>query len=320
MDSDIVHDFSPFIRIYRDGRVERLIGTTIVPASLDESTAVLSKDVTISTDESNLRARLYIPSKIPITTSPRKLPLLVYFHGGGFCIESAQSPTYHNYLNSLVSEANVVVVSVEYRRAPENPIPIPYEDSWAALKWVGLHSGWGGYGPDEWLNSYVDFSRVFFAGDSAGANIAHRMAMMFGCEKIEGVDLCGVVLVNPYFLGSEPVGSEASLDPNKGFEAATFWKVMSPNSEDGVDDPVMNPAKDPNLSGLGCSKVLVVISELDVLKERGRYYGEVLRRSGWGGAVEVVEVKGEDHVFHLINPTCDNAVALMKRMVGFLEE
>ncbi|KAK4849892.1 hypothetical protein QYF36_001844 [Acer negundo] len=87
---------------------------------------------------------------------------------------------YHNYGNALVAEANVIAVSVNYMKAPEHPIPAAYEDSWAALKWVASHSSnnSGGGGPESWLNHHADFVRVFLAGDIAGANITHNIAML----------------------------------------------------------------------------------------------------------------------------------------------
>ncbi|KAM1794466.1 hypothetical protein ACFX11_034939 [Malus domestica] len=75
----------------------------------------------------------YLPNST--TNSKHKLPLLVYFHRGDFCVESVFSPLYHNYINSLDVMVNVVDVSVEYRLALEHPLPIAYEDSRTALKW-----------------------------------------------------------------------------------------------------------------------------------------------------------------------------------------
>jgi hypothetical protein len=57
-----------------------------------------------------------------------------------------------------------------------------YDDSWTALKWVASHDN--GDGPEEWLNSHADFSKVFFSGDRAGANISHHMAMRHGQDKL----------------------------------------------------------------------------------------------------------------------------------------
>ncbi|KAL6213434.1 hypothetical protein ACLB2K_012881 [Fragaria x ananassa] len=109
------------------------------PATIDPQTGVQSKDVVISTTPL-ISARLYLP-KSAIPKSTGKFPLLIYFHGGGFCNGSAFSPTYHNHLNLLVSEVNVIAISVEYRLVPEHPLPAAYEDSWAAVKWVETHFG-----------------------------------------------------------------------------------------------------------------------------------------------------------------------------------
>ncbi|CBI32438.3 unnamed protein product, partial [Vitis vinifera] len=205
---------------------------------------------------------LYIPK---INDQSQKLPLLVYFHGGAFCIETFSSPTYHNYLDSLVAEANVVAVSIEYRRAPEHPLPVAYDDCWAAVKWLVSHSN--SQGPEPWLNDYADLDRLFFAGDSAGANLSHNMAIRAGTRGHE--------------LGSGLVDS--------------LWLFV-----------------------LGCQRVLVFVAEKDTLRDRGWFYHETLGKSGWSGVVEVMEAEGEDHVFHLFNPTCDKAVAMLKQMAMFL--
>ncbi|KAF7126928.1 hypothetical protein RHSIM_Rhsim11G0167200 [Rhododendron simsii] len=311
--NEVTHDFPPLgIRAFKDGTVERLKGAEIVPPSTDPITGVRSKDVIIN-PQTGLSARIYSPK----TANPthKKLPLLIYFHGGGFCIETAFSPTYHNYLNSLAAEANAVIVSVDYRRAPEYPLPIAYNDSWTAIKWAASHSERGG--DEVWLNDYVDLDEVFFAGDSAGANIAHNMAVRVGLEGLDGARLVGIALVHAYFWGKEPIGKEGDNIMGKAF-AENLWLFVCPSSS-GADDPLMNPVKDPNFSKLGCGKVLVCVAEKDMLRDRGWYYKEELEKSGWwGGVVEVMEARGEGHVFHLFNPTCGNATAMLKRVAAFM--
>ncbi|PQQ04379.1 putative carboxylesterase 12 [Prunus yedoensis var. nudiflora] len=310
---ELAHDFSPMIKVYKDGRVERLAGTDRVPPSTQPENGVQSKDVVIS-QEPAISARIYIP-KITTDSPQTKLPLLIYFHGGGFCIESPFSPAYHNYVNTLVSEANVVAVSVDYRLVPEHPLPAAYDDSWAAIKWVASH--FDGNGSEDWLNRFADLQRVFFAGDSSGANISHNMTVKLGCERLVGVKLVGIVLVHPFFWGTEPVGGELTTPAATKEYMAGVWRFACPSTS-GSDDPLINPAKDPKLGKLGCEKVLVCVAEKDGLKDRGRHYSEILKKSGWNGAVEVIEAKGEGHVFHLYNPICDNAVALQKKIVSFL--
>ncbi|XP_017970068.1 PREDICTED: probable carboxylesterase 12 [Theobroma cacao] len=311
--SEIAIDCAPLLRVYKDGRVERLLGTQTVPPGLDPKTNVESKDVVFS-QETGQYVRLYIPKAI--RSSSQKLPLLVYFHGGGFCIETASSPTYHNYLNSLVSEANIVAVSVDYRRAPEHPIPVAYDDSWAALKWVASH--FGGNGPEEWLNCHADFDKVYLSGDSAGANIAHHIAIKIGKEKLDGVNLAGIVLAHPYFWGKEPVGDEIQ-DPAVRAKLEQIWRLASPTTS-GSDDPWINPVDDQSLESLGCTRVLVCVAEKDLLRHRGWYYYEKLKKSGWGGEAEIMEAQGEEHVFHLAKPTCENAVAKLNKVAAFMNQ
>ncbi|KAL9417909.1 hypothetical protein AB3S75_040828 [Citrus x aurantiifolia] len=75
--------------------------------------------------------------------------------GSPFC------STYHNYVGSLSAKANVIVVSVDYRLAPEHLVAAAYEDSWAALKWVASHFKISAHGYETWLNTRANFTCVF---------------------------------------------------------------------------------------------------------------------------------------------------------------
>lgn len=313
--AEIAHDFPPFMRSYTDGRVERFFGTDVVPASVDSETGVSTKDVAIA-PENGVSARLFKPNTI---NPGQKLPLLIYFHGGAFCLGSPFCSTYHNYLTSLVAEANVIAVSVDYRLAPEHPVPAAYEDSWTAIQWVVSHSL--AQGPDPWLNDHSDFDRFFLAGDSAGANITHNMAVRAGVEGLGDVKLSGIYLGHPYFGRREPNcqsrGTGDSLvDKMPGVD--NRWLFACPTTS--KSDPRLNPAADPDLRRLACRKVMVCAAEKDGLRDRGRFYYETLGKSGWRGVAEFVETEGEDHVFYLFEPGTEKAAALMKRFVSFLNQ
>lgn len=306
---EVTYEFPPFIRVYKDGHAERIQNSEFVPPSLDVQTGVSSKDVVIDS-QTGLSARLYLP-KVK-SNSTTRLPLLIYIHGGGFCIESAFSPTYHHYLNSLVAQANVVALSVDYRRAPDHHLPIAYEDAWASLQWVISNSK---SDKDVWLNKYADMNRVFLAGDSAGANIAHNVAVRAGISDLKDFKITALLLVHPLFSGAEPVGGEVtSLNHVR---SAKLWRAVCPSGT-GPDDPCINPVKDPNFSRLGCRSVLVCVAERDKLRDRGWLYYEKLRSSGWNGVAEFKETQGVKHVFHLYDPTCNKAKDLMHRIVTFL--
>ncbi|XP_043715598.1 2-hydroxyisoflavanone dehydratase-like [Telopea speciosissima] len=323
-DQEVARELLPLLRVYKNGRVERLMGSNFVPSSLnDPETDVSSKDIVISS-ESSVSARLYLP-KLNNQDNNKKLPLFVYFHGGGFCVESAFSLLGHRYLNLIVSQANVVAVSVEYRLAPEHPLPVAYDDCWTAIQWVAAHARGGtttttAAAAEPWLTTYADFDRVFVGGDSSGGNIVHNVAMRAGKHGLpNGVKIYGALLVQPYFWGSEPIGSELNADPNQRAFTERVWRFVAPYSS-GIDDPTINPvvAGAPSLAELGCSRVLVSVAGKDLLRDRGILYWEELKKSGWKGEAELFDVEGEDHAFHVFNTATENAVILIKRLASFL--
>lgn len=314
---EINQEVFPYLRVYKDGTIERYAGTELTPPGLDSQTGVLSKDIVIFTPETNISARLYHPNSI---NNNQKLPLLVYYHGGAFCIASPAEPMYHNCLNQLVVEANIFVVSVDYRLAPEHPLPAAYNDSWAALQWVASHAKGDG-GSEGWLKDHADFGRVFLAGDSAGANIAHHLTLRVkDLDLDQKVKLHGMVMIHPYFWGKDPIGVEVKDCVRKPM-VDNWWMFVCP-SDKGCDDPYINPFVDgaPSLEDLACDRVLIFVAEKDILSDRGKLYYENLMKSGWQGKAEIVETKGEDHVFHIFNPNCDNARLLIRRWASCINQ
>lgn len=305
-DEELEFEFPPILRFYRSGRVERLSGTEKVPPSLDTATGVDSKDVTID-PSTGVFARLYLP---PEAGTGGKLPILIYIHGGAFCIESAASPTYHRHLNELASRTPLLAVSVDYRLAPEHRLPAAYDDSWNVLRWVFSHA-------DPWVAEYGDFSRVFLAGDSAGANISHHVALR---ASSDGFAIKGIALIDPFFWGSVPVGSE-SIDPDFRAPHDRFWKFIFPETE-GMDDYRRNPVADgaPSLADLKCERVLVTVAEKDLLMGRGTLYYEKLKESGWSGEAELFVSKEVGHVFHLFQPETEQGKAKINLLVDFFRK
>ncbi|KAG5573495.1 hypothetical protein H5410_063261 [Solanum commersonii] len=309
---ELDYEFLPYLKVYKNGHVERLLGIDAIPPGIDSQFGVSSKDISNIVPNSEVYVRIYLP----INCNNKKLPLVIYFHGGGFCMFTPSSSLYHNYLNTLVSESRVIAISVHYRRPPEHPVHVAYEDSWQVLQWVFAHCN--GNGPEPWLNEHANFARVFLSGDSAGANIAHNMAMNVGSVDPElMVDILGVALIHPYFWGSDPIGSEG-LYPDKKAGVDRMWSFVCPSNPDN-DDPRVNPiAKGaPSLMSLGCRRILICVAEKDILKDRGRAYYEALGQSGWMGVVEIHETQREDHVFHLHDLDSQKSKDLMKNLAHF---
>ncbi|KAF8693520.1 hypothetical protein HU200_038920 [Digitaria exilis] len=310
---EVAREFGPLLRIYKSGRVERPLVPPPVDPGHDAATGVVSKDVHLG----SFSVRLYLPRAAATTNNSSKLPVVVYVHGGGFVAESAASPNYHRFLNKLAAAAPALGISVDYRLAPEHPLPAGYDDCLAALKWALS-------GADPWIADHGDLARVFVAGDSAGGNICHHLAMH---PDIRSSPLKGAVLIHPWFWGSEAVGEEPR---NPAFRAmgADLWFYACPGSSD-MDDHRMNPMAPgaPGLGTMACERVLVCAAEGDFLRWRGRAYAEAVaaaRGGGLGGenaaatGVELLETMGEGHVFYLFKPDCDKATEMLDKMVAFI--
>lgn len=297
--SEIEKEFR-FFRVYKDGRIEQFFTNwPTVPPSDDPITGVQSKDVTISSDPP-VSARIFLPK----TTSPdQKLPLLFYIHGGGFCMLSAFAPQYHQFCSTVAAKSGAIVVSVDYGLFPTRPIPACYDDSWIALQWVAGHAN--RVGPDPWLNNHANFGSVFIGGDSAGGNISHTLAFRVGSIGLPGVKVVGAIMVHPFFGGNED---------------DEMWLYMCPGNG-GSEDPRIYPAA-ADLARLGCEKVLIFVAEIDHLNVSGKNYYEGLKKSGWGGELEIVENLAVEHCFHLQkgNENHEKTVDVVEKFVSFITE
>ncbi|KAE9589610.1 hypothetical protein Lal_00000362 [Lupinus albus] len=254
-----------------------------VPPNANPVGGVFSFDVVIDR-ESNLLVRIYRPSEgveqvnivddleKPAASTIEVLPVIIFFHGGSFAHSSANSAIYDTLCRRLVPLCKAVVVSVNYRRAPENRYPCAYDDGWTALKWVNSRS---------WLQSKDKKVHIFMAGDSSGGNIVHHVAL----RAVEsGIQVLGNILLNPLFGGQERTESEKRLD-GKYFVRLTdrdwYWRAFLPEGEDR-DHPACNPfgPKGRNLEGIAFPKSLVVVAGLDLVHEWQLAYAKGLEKAG----------------------------------------
>ncbi|CAN4093003.1 unnamed protein product [Withania somnifera] len=321
-DNVVLKEVEDYFRLYKSGHVERFYdvhGSFYTPPSPENPTfGAFSKDVTISP---HVSARLYLPEN---TTRSQKLPVLVYYHGGGLCIESAFFTWIHRYVNSLASELNVVAVSVDYRLAPEVDVPVIYQDCWTALQWVATHAEENSLttstnNKDLWLTDFGDFSKVFLVGDSAGGNIVYHMTMRAGKETLNNdIKITGSILAYPYFLIRD-------IDIDEEGLAYKIWVNICPPLESRllspIDSPLINPLseKAPSLSGLGCCRLLLCMGKKDYIIpiEIGGKFVEGVKKSSWNGELEFVEID-EGHGFQIYKPELEEAKRMMKCYAAFI--
>ncbi|XP_010550963.1 PREDICTED: gibberellin receptor GID1A-like isoform X2 [Tarenaya hassleriana] len=252
------------------------------PANAIPLDGVFSFDVVIDR-ETSLLSRVYrplingeqLPQSLIDLEKPVEgeiVPVILFFHGGSFAHSSANSAIYDTLCRRLVGVCGCVVISVNYRRAPENRYPCAYEDGWTALKWVDSRS---------WLKSKKDSKvHIFLAGDSSGGNIVHNVAVRAAESGM--IRVLGNILLNPMFGGKERTESEKRLD-GKYFVTVRdrdwYWRAFLPEGEDR-DHPACNPfgPRGQRLDGLNFPKSLVVVAGLDLIQDWQLAYVEGLRK------------------------------------------
>lgn len=295
-----------FLQVFSDGTVFRTAHQTA--ACSTTSTAFLSKDVTI--DQSKpITARIFLPNSSS-PPPPHNLLVLLYFHGGGFCIGSTTWLNYHVFLGNLSAAAEAIILSVDYRLAPENKLPTAYHDCYAALQWLSRSTS------ELWLRS-ADLSRVFLAGDSAGGNIAHHVAVKFIEMSVSGIEIKGLLAIHPYF-GSEARTELEAAESSAGEVAMNdmFWKLSLPEGEDRDFYGCNFEKGEVEWSGFPAAAVFV--AGLDFLRERGVTYADFLKKKGVRN-VSLVEAEEERHAFHAWNPESEAAVLLQNQIKTFMQ-
>lgn len=340
----IVDEAPGYIQVFSDGTVKRF-SPEIADASAESTDGFKSKDVVIDPSKP-ITGRIYVPDLSPELEQVELLPVLLYFHGGGFCVGSTSWLGYHLFLGSLSVQSKSVVVSVDYRLAPENKLPIAYEDCYAALEWIRKNQK-----ADPCLER-ADLSCVFLSGDSAGGNIVHQVhsfipanifiiiqeflhycpssfqlyyTLQVAKKSLRdgncAVKIKGIMPIHPYF-GSEKRTELEMAEGSSGISVAMndmFWRLSLPEGA-SRDFYGCNFENDRELSvgeWLSFPAAMVFVAGMDFLKERGVMYAEFLRRKGvqW---VEVVEAEGEGHVFHVFHPDSEPTRLLQKQMSEFI--
>ncbi len=209
----------------------------------------------------HIPVRVYRP-----VSDDRVLPVLVYYHGGGGVIGSIET---HDEVCRLLARAiECVVVSVEYRLAPEAPFPAAPEDAFLAYRWALRHAS----------TFHGDHRRVAVGGDSMGGNLA-AVVCQLARDAGRGTPPCGQLLVYPSTDRVEPRESHRLFGKNFLLTASMLaW--FTEHYVAGADrhDSRISPLRHPDLSGL--PPAVVVTAGFDPLRDEGQAYAEALEAAG----------------------------------------
>ncbi len=247
-------------------------------------------------DADGVPVRIYRPSVDP------DLPVVVYFHGGGWTIGSVEQ--FDPITRQIANATKAIVVSVDYRLAPEHPFPAPLDDCWQALGWVAQNAASFGGDP----------SRLAVMGDSAGGNLAAVCALL--ARNAGGPELSRQILVYPV---TDCDFDTASYQQNgEGYlltadDMRWFFSCYTAAETNAAVDPAdwrISPLRAPDLSEV--APAVVLTAEFDPLRDEGRAYAA--RLEGAGAPVVRMEYDGLIHGFFGLSAAFDASRDALQRI------
>ena len=240
--------------------------------------------------------RLYLPD------APGPLPVVVYFHGGGFV--TGDLTVTAELCRALANDAGAIVAAVSYRLAPEHPFPAATDDTFAALQWVA----------DNAVHCGGDPTRIAVHGDSAGGNLAAVAALRARDEG--GPALTCQVLTYPVIDPHANTPSREQFGEGYIITAAGldwFWNHYLQDPDD-AENPLAVPSKATTLAAL--PPTLILSMEYEVSRDEAEEYGKQLADAGV--PTEIVRIDGLVHGVYWISGAIPRATEIRSAVAEFL--
>ncbi|CUA72824.1 hypothetical protein RSOLAG22IIIB_10328 [Rhizoctonia solani] len=243
-------------------------------------------------------------------------PVLLFIHGGGYMLGNAETGI--SFFSRACVEAECVVVSVDYRLAPEHPYPAAVDDCWEALQWVRV------IGKEEFG---LDISRIAVAGVSSGATLSAIIAQRASLASPR-IPLVLQILVVPGTDMTFPT-TDKSKWTHSMVEYQNVWALRTldmlwlrdhylPNPADRMK-PDASPLLQEDKRGYeGLPPALVIVNEFDTLKSEGIMYAEKMTRHGV--PVTLKEIKGITHIGLAADRVCEVARIIRAEEIGALKK
>jgi acetyl esterase len=255
------------------------------------------KDVNIPGPAGQIPIRIYTPQ------GSEPFPILVYFHGGGFVI--CNLDTHDALCRSLANGASCIVVSVDYRLAPEHKFPAAVEDAYAATRWVA----------DNANSISGDATRIAVSGDSAGGNLAAVVSLM--AREKGGPSLIYQLLVYPV-TDLSSVDTDSYREHGEGYiltkDSMGYYRDHYVGRREELQNAYASPLLAQELKGL--PPALVLTAEFDVLTDEAEAYADRLKKAGV--PVKYTCYKGMIHAFFSLAAVVDRARDAMNEATAAL--
>jgi acetyl esterase/lipase len=243
----------------------------------------------------SVKLRIFRPESMRPEGSAGRLPVVMYFHGGGWVLGDAD--TFDYFMRELTNGSGAAVVFVEYSRSPEARYPVALEECYAATKWVAEH------GSELGLNG----AQLAVAGDSAGGNLATAVCLLAGQRG--GPEIAAQVLIYP------ATGSDFNTTSFQDFATGYFltkensqWFWTQYTGGKAIEhEPTACPLQATLDQLRDMPPALVITGECDVLRDEGEAYARKLTQAGV--AVTATRYLGAIHGFMGINALADTPAA-----------
>lgn len=231
----------------------------------------------------------------PQSNSNETLPIVVYFHGGGWVLGGFD--THERLVRELATKANVVVIFVNYTPSPEAKYPVALEEAYAATKWIAQNG----------KSIDVNASRLAVAGDSVGGNMAAAVAIL--AKERSGPPIRFQLLFYPVTDANFETSSYMKYQEGYWLSREAmkwFWDNYVSN-QTNIKEPTVSPlqASIDHLRGL--PPTLIINGEFDVLRDEGEAYAHKLIEAGV--QVTAVRYHGTIHDFVMLNALSDTPAA-----------
>ncbi len=256
------------------------------------------KDTTIEVDSQKISVRIYTPDE------GSNFPIIIYSHGGSWI--AGNLDTHDNVCRKLSSNTNSIVISVDYRLAPENPFPAAVNDVYNTLEWTSKNA--------KSINGNEKLIAV--VGDSAGGNLS-AVASLMSRDK-GGSNIACEVLVYPstniYELNTESWSNFAN-DFNISIEEMERYISFYVQKEEDRKSSYASPLLAKDFSNL--PDTLVITAEIDPLRDEGEAYGKKLQDAG--NKVQIIRINGVTHGFITMDKITDKADEALNEVYSYIK-
>jgi acetyl esterase len=257
------------------------------------------KDVTLEVNSQKIPVRIYTP------VEEEKLPIIIYSHGGSWV--AGNLDTHDKVCRKLSHNTKAIVISVNYRLAPENPFPAGVNDVYNILEWASKNGK--SINGDETLISVV--------GDSSGGNLSAAVSLM--SRDKNGPHIACQVLIYPstniYELNSESWSYFANDFNISTEEMEKYISLYVPEKEDRKS-PYASPLLAKDFKNL--PHTLVITAEIDPLRDEGEAYGNKLKEAG--NQAQIIRINGVTHGFITMDKITDKADEALNQISSYLQK